>query len=434
MLKKLIGTFGLRIISSISTLFLLILVTQNLGANGAGSVSLITSAIAIIILLNGFVGGSALVYLLPRNKNRNFLRATLIITYTWAILVSIISTIAFTFFHFIDGAWVQHVLILAFIGSLSTCQAMILLAFEYVMACNITLLLQVFVNFLMFGFVCQVWEGVNLTHYLISIYLAYGCAYGFSWIFLVRIWRGLSWSDHSNFRLIVRQITAYGFLSQAGTTLQFINYRVGLFILNYYLTREMVGIYHVGLRLTEAVWMVPGSIAIVLYSRIANLGDGKEAIDLTIKLAKFGLFIVTMLMVILILLPQAVIVGIFGREFPQVKLVIIALAPGIISLGFASILAHYFAGIGHYGINVLSSVIAFFITIVGNLIFVPYFGMLAAAWVSGVAYLLQAIFLTFIFFKNQNVHWRNFLINEMDIKYFRELLFKITPLGFKKLG
>ncbi len=66
MIRKIIGTISTRIIIALVTLAIILINGWFLGADKVGTISLIILAITLIQMLNNFVGGGALVYLLPR--------------------------------------------------------------------------------------------------------------------------------------------------------------------------------------------------------------------------------------------------------------------------------------------------------------------------------------------------------------------------------
>ncbi len=97
MIKSIFSTFTTRVFSLIISFATLILTTNYLGAEGRGYISLLTASAGLINLFSGFIGGAALVYLIPRNKSRNFVIQSAILSYFWAFFVSIVITAFFVF-------------------------------------------------------------------------------------------------------------------------------------------------------------------------------------------------------------------------------------------------------------------------------------------------------------------------------------------------
>lgn len=87
MTKNILTTFTSRIITAITSFVLLLFTTNDLGAEGRGIISLLTASCGLISLFSGFIGSSAMVYLIPRNKNKDFILQVFVISYIWTIVV-----------------------------------------------------------------------------------------------------------------------------------------------------------------------------------------------------------------------------------------------------------------------------------------------------------------------------------------------------------
>lgn len=83
----------------------------------------------------------------------------------------------------------------------------------------------------------------------------------------------------------------------------------------------------------------------------------------------------------------------FGEDFNLMYPAMLFYLPGIFSLCISSLLASYISGKGSVGINVIASGIALLIVITGDIIFIPKYGINAAAAVSSIAYLACMVFL-----------------------------------------
>jgi len=146
-------------------------------------------------------------------------------------------------------------------------------------------------------------------------------------------------------------------MAQLGNVIQYLNYRLSYFILNHYTTYANVGIYSVGVMISESIWLISSSIATVQYSKIANINDLNYSRDLTLKLAKLSFVATFICVIILNFLPQGVFYFIFGKDFGPVKTVIFYLSTGIISFGLTVSISHYYAGVGKYYINTIAAFI-----------------------------------------------------------------------------
>jgi len=182
-----------------------------------------------------------------------------------------------------------------------------------------------------------------------------------------------------------------------------------------------LGIYELGTKLSEVVWLFPKSIALVQYAHIANCNDTQYARKLTLSLLKIVLLFSVATVLILMSIPSSWIGFIFGAEFAESKVIIYCLAPGIIAISILSILAHHFSGFGKYWVNTVSSGIGFFITLILGLLAIPpaaaintWRAMLTAGIITSIAYIGSTVFSLFLFYKMYGFSWKDFLITKEE--------------------
>jgi O-antigen/teichoic acid export membrane protein len=416
MLESIILTVRNRIVSAVASFMVIVFVSNRLFAEGAGISGLLLSSINLILLINGFLGGSSLVFVLPKNKSRDFLIKTIMINYLWIVISSTIVSFIFKTANLFPKNLFLHVWILSIIASISFSNAYILLAFENIKKYNNILLYQVLLNFVLFGIFCVLIKNINMKHFFISIYFAYSTALFYS---LVNIYRFvekeiLTFQKVSLFRVIKTNL-GYGISSQTASLVQFLNYRMGLFLLNKYESVHDVGIFHVGLRLSEAIWMFSSSIALVQYSSVANNADPLKSVQITVNLSKISLLITMTLTVILILVPQSWLSLVFGKDFTNVHKVIFVLATGIVSLGYSTIFSHFFSGTGKYYLNTIASLGGLVVTILGNIILIPRYGIMGAGMASSMSLFVMAIIVIRLFISRTKIKVNTLFINSKDI-------------------
>lgn len=410
MLNKILGTFVTRIFSSILGFFILILTTQYLGAEGRGIIGLLGVSIGIILIFTGFIGGPALVYLTPR---KNLLQL-LIPSYLWAFLVCIVGTLFLMTSQLVPENLISHIFLISFISAISNINLMILIGKEKINSNNIISLIQTVANFLTLVFLFLVINRPNLLSYIVSLYVTnlISLILGF---YILRKFVTFSRLDSKMDSSVVRDLLKFGFLAQIGNVIQYLNYRLSFYILNFYTGIAAVGIYSVGVSLSEALWLASSSISLVQYSKISNTNDLNYSRELTVRLAKFS-FIITAFMVILILFIPANLFGIiFGKDFSPVRNIMFALSAGIASFGLTVIISHYFAGIGRYHINVTASLLGLIGTVIFNLLLVPKYGYIGAGIAASISYLISSFFLIWKFVTETKTSLLEFRISENDI-------------------
>jgi O-antigen/teichoic acid export membrane protein len=419
MLKKVLGTVITRIIVALLTLAIVLVNARLLGPEKVGTISLIILAITIIQLVNGIFGGGALVYLVPR---MNLIRL-MVPAYLWAILTAVACAGLLVLIRFIlvgaaphvyiipEGYFI-HVLLLALLLSLATVNFMILMGQERISTYNMISLLQVVVLAVSLAFFFLVFRQFEVAAYIKSLYLSYAFA------FLSGLWM-IAWNLHqpgeNKERYSLKTLFRLGSVMQAGNIIQFLNYRVSYYFIEFFLTRAAVGVYSVGVQLSESIWIIAKSIHMVQYSRISNEKDKNYAARLTLNLFKVT-FLITFLglALVLIVLSQLISV-IFKPAFHDVLPVMLALSAGILVFSCSIILSPYFSGTGRPVHNTVSAVVGLVFTLVFSLLLIPSMGITGAAWAATMAYAAATIYQLIIFIRETKMGFGDFLLRKKDI-------------------
>jgi len=228
---------------------------------------------------------------------------------------------------------------------------------------------------------------------------------------------------------LLREMVGLGFWIQLANLAQLLTYRLNYYFIEGFVGRKSLGIYELGTRLSEAVWIFPKSICLVQYARISNCHEEQYTKQLTLGLLKI-VFVFSMAAVLVLwALPAEFIAWVFGPEFSESKSVICSLLPGIVSLSCMSVLAHHFAGYGKYWINAVGSVIGLVITAAFGLFLLPgaaesghLLVLRTAGWISSGAYTASLLFTLICFIRFTSAKGRDFLITRADWVLLKDIL------------
>lgn len=237
-----------------------------------------------------------------------------------------------------------------------------------------------------------------------------------------------------NFKL-VRKSVQYGGKGYLGNIMQFLNYRLDMFLVAYFLTPASVGYYAVSVGIAERLWMFPGSIGTVLFPRISSIKSA-QANRLTPKMARHTLLIVFIISLGLLILARPLIRFLFGLEFLPSVGPLIMLLPGIIALSVAKILISDLAGRGKPEFGTLASFISLAVNIPLNIWLIPKWGIFGAAFASTVAYSLAAFVILLSFLKLSRNSWKEVLfIKSNDLQVYYNILLKVIgKVGLNRLN
>lgn len=114
---------------------------------------------------------------------------------------------------------------------------------------------------------------------------------------------------------------------------------------------------------------------------------------------------------------------IFGKDFVEMYQPFVLLIPGILSLSGLFTLTAYYAGKNRMKVNIIGSFLALVVIIVGDSIFIPAYGINAAALMSSIGYIVYQLYVLIIFNKEYHMQMREFFIFKIaDWKNMKKLL------------
>jgi O-antigen/teichoic acid export membrane protein len=88
---------------------------------------------------------------------------------------------------------------------------------------------------------------------------------------------------------------------------------------------------------------------------------------------------------------------VFGRSFKDMYPAFVFLVPGILSLSGLFTLTAYYSGKNRIGVNIRGSLIALLVILAGDSIFIPVYGIRAAALTSSAGYLVYQAYVLYVF-------------------------------------
>jgi O-antigen/teichoic acid export membrane protein len=362
MLNKIIQTIFSKGIISIINFLIVILTAKFTGSEGRGQMSLMYLNVTLILMINDLIGGSALVYLIPKLKARRLVLPS----YSIAIISGFLLPFIFNLYlgyDFKDYLWFTF---LSLTLNLSSVSNMFLNGLEKIKHNNIANIIQTLTLFFNF-----IYSFIQLRKDIFPI-------------------------EKANFFSICKEILSYGFIVQAGNAIQLLNYRLSYYLLDHFFPvqgKQYVGVFSTGSSVAEAVWVIMNGISMVQYATLANNDNKQFAISYSIKLSKICFILTTFAVLVLLLMPNTVFIYLFGQDFSEMRNVIMLISPGIVLMGFTGIYSHYFAGIGMMKVSTQASLLAFAVTAICGIIFIPKFGIEGAAYTSCLSYIISSLYL-----------------------------------------
>lgn len=201
----------------------------------------------------------------------------------------------------------------------------------------------------------------------------------------------------------------FGIRGQAGNLASFFSYRLDVFVVNYFLDASQVGLYALGVIVSEALWQLPGIVSIALFPRTARtVGTGADSFSCMVLRQVF--LITSLAGAAVAALSPFLIPMVFGSRYAPSVAVIWWILPGTVALALGKVIAADLTG---RSLNIhlpVSAFIGFALTLSLDLFLIPRMGIQGAALASSIAYLAATIYLFIIIRRELNVSWELLLV------------------------
>jgi len=417
MVNKILGTTGTRVLNAAFNLLILIVLTRELGSSGFGIVSLIILAVTFIQLFIDLLAGSGIIYYTSRKP----LAQLLFPAYGWIVFSG---TLYYLFVQcgnyffpellvlLIPAGFEYHVLFLSLLNALMLTHYNVLIGQTRIKTYNFIFVVQI--TTLLISVVIRYYflHEEAVVSFVYCLYLAYGVGAGLSFVSLISGLKPLKIQGWSQTSLAVLK---YGFISQVANLLHIGNKRISYYILRYFGGLPAVGIYGVGVQLTEGLRLIGQSISLVQFSSIAGQTDNKYAARLTIQLMKLSVIITLLALIVLVIIPTDLYLFLFKKDFADLKILIIALSPGVLALSANTIFSGYFAGTGKPSVSMKVNAIGFIITLITAIPFIAIQSYIGAAVAASISYSITVLAQYLIFKKETKTTLKDWLISRNDL-------------------
>lgn len=431
LLKSTIITFFSNIfIFSISIITTLI-TSRLLGPEGKGILAVGNNTISISLIILGFGIAASNVFFIGKEKKD--INSVLGIN----IFIALFSFIVITLIYFINSKYQFNIL---FKGLNNRTVAIVLLIIPFFnlksSLINILLGLQDIVNYNKINIIDNI---ISLVLLIIFIFI-YKSAY---WVFisnlisaitvLVLLFYILVYKNRFkiSFNLsLFKNMVNYGVKAQLGNAIQFLNYRLDIFIISYLLPISQVGIYSISVALGETMWKISGTVSTMVLPMTTNSKNKSDMKDLINKVTRITFSIVFICSILIVPITKPII-SFLGKDFRGSLSALILLIPGISIFSICNILSSYIAGIGLVEKNIIASTVSCIATVILDFILIPIMGINGASVATSISYILATIITLYFYIKITGSNIIDILIiKKEDIK---EIKLKIKDTILKKL-
>jgi len=214
---------------------------------------------------------------------------------------------------------------------------------------------------------------------------------------------------------ILRKTISFGIRSYLACLLAFLVLRSDIYFLNYFRGLEEVGWYSLAVGFCDGILLLISSITLVLFPKITE--NQEQGLETTLKVSRITSLALFVIIIFSYLFGKPIILLLFGEQFLNSILPLFILLPAIYFWAITSFLTQFFASKGFPWISVLIWLPGLIINVILNIIFIPRYGIIAAALTSLLGYGLTFI-LHYIYLQR----YAKVSFSEMSIPKIKEIL------------
>lgn len=379
-----------RAFGLVSALLLVILNLHFVHVEGQGTIALINFGILIVATLSQFIGGGALIYLIPRIGEHKIALPSIV----WIVISA---SVTFLLLLALNAPFVGFTLLLGVLQSLFILQQMILLGKEKITMYQILLFTQslsslsfvalfyFFTNWGIVAFIAGQLASFTLTA-LIGFYLT------------ASTWKNMRFGLSKNDLTLTAKLGGY---AQLGNIFHLGNQRSYLYFLENSGPEGKVytGVFSILMYLAEALWSVVKSLSSILASRVAQTSNFIEHLALTKRYLILGVSTTLFGTICFLLIPNTWLAPFVNYDIAFLKEGFFFLIPGIIANTITVSYAHLFSGRGLHQYNFYSAATGFAVAIGGSMWLIASDQLNGACLAASAAFVTQSIVQTLLFLR-----------------------------------
>lgn len=214
-----------------------------------------------------------------------------------------------------------------------------------------------------------------------------------------------------NKRLIplLKELYVFGFFPMLALLMTMLNYKVDVLMLKGFpaiITTAQIGIYSVGMSITDRIALIPDTLKGVMVSKLTKGADEHEVA----KVCRLCFWCSLGICLGLVVLGKPLIRLLYGVEYIDTYQILIICAAGTIFIGYFKLIAQYNIVNNNQVWNVIMLTISVIVNIVLNIILIPKYELNGAAFASGMGYFLSGVIFVIWFAKKNQIKLSEMII------------------------
>lgn len=225
---------------------------------------------------------------------------------------------------------------------------------------------------------------------------------------LLLAWRSLRRHPLNSFDMqLLRKTSWYGLKSHGGSISSTISARLDLMILPAFLSAASVGLYSVATNISSILPVLTGTVALMVLPVAARRQGSARTVILTIQAT---VAIALAIAIPLEILAPFALETIYGSGFDEAAEPLRLLLPGAVFQAATTVLWSGMLAADRPFLASMAFIPGAIVTVIALLIFLPSYGLNAAAIITSVVYLGQMVALAVFYRRTLKISWRDYII------------------------
>lgn len=214
---------------------------------------------------------------------------------------------------------------------------------------------------------------------------------------------------------VYKKIFRYALPVFVGNIIFFLVYRVDYWLIDYFIAdKGMLGNYIQVSKLVQVFFIIPGIIAATVFSVTAAGHEDKMKKNVQ-QLSRIIFTAVILICIIPATTGYWLFPFLFGSSFTEMYIPFLLLIPGIAAIATLYPYTAFYAGAGNTVKNIIGSLLALVVILIGDILLIPPFGIAGAAAVCSVGYMLYEAYILLQFKKQYGLTFSDcFVLKKED--------------------
>lgn len=220
-------------------------------------------------------------------------------------------------------------------------------------------------------------------------------------------------------------------LGYVSEVLNFFNYRLDIWFINTHHGLEELGYYSLAVNVSKFLLMISKTTASVLYPYLSAERDRIKKFNLVALISRINTFLLTFGLIIMLILGKYLIPLVYGDEFTASVSAFRIILFATLFTGLTKTFATYLASENKIKFNLYATIVGLSITIIFNILLIPKYGIIGAAYTSLMAYFSIFAVVYYVSIKlNNQLSLNCFIITKNDILKLQSIYYE----KFRKLS